>query len=396
MQVGKMMRVGVISCYFNHNYGSMLQAYATQRIIEKLGYEAVTFQCSAPIRYMTQSKGRYYFHKLTNKDIVKTKIRQFKGKIVLKRQPNLLKELDIRNSCFDAFYKKYIHLSPLNQNRAQLSKLAGTMDAVVVGSDMLWHPVNIEHDYYTLTFVPDAVKKISYATSFGTTVIPKYQKQQAKAFLKRFDSVSVRESSGVKVIKNLGVDKKVQVVLDPTLLFTAAEWMDIQREDSVIKGKYIFCYFLGVNQAHRRMAEEIKKATGYKIVTLQHLDEYVKEDENFGDIRPYNIGPEEFVNLIHHAEYVCTDSFHGTCFSILNHKKFLTFNRFLNTNSQSTNTRIDSLLGMLDLSERRVAETLDREKIMRKLDSEINYSQVDQKLSAVREESIRFLKDALA
>jgi hypothetical protein len=373
----------------------MLQAYATQKVIEKLGHEAITFQCCAPIQYMTQSKGRYYLHKFANKDIFKAKIRQLKGKIVLKKSADLRENFAIRNKCFDAFYKKYIHLSPLNKDRTQLSKLSESMDAVVVGSDMLWHPINIEHDYYTLTFVPDTVKKISYATSFGTTMIPKYLRQQTKNFLTRFDSISVRERSGVEVVRNLGVNKNVQVVLDPTLLFTAAEWMDIQSEKSIIKEKYIFCYFLGVNQAHRRMACEIQKATNYKIVVLQHLDEYVKEDEAFGDIKPYNVGPEEFVNLIRHAEYVCTDSFHGTCFSILNHKKFLTFNRFLNTNSQSTNTRIDSLLGMLDLSGRRVTEELDEAKIMCKLNSEIHYSEVDQKLSVFREESIMFLRNAL-
>lgn len=387
------MRIGIASCYYNRNYGSMLQAYATQKIIEKLGYEAITIQCLSPINYMTQSKAKYYFHKLCNVDILRSKIRQYKGRKNAAGNREYLSNKAIRNGKFDGFYKEYIHLSKLNKTREDLTKLSATLDAVVVGSDMLWHPVNIEHDYYTLTFVPDTVKRIAYATSFGTTIIPKYQRKQARDFLERFNAISVREQSGLKVIKELGVTKKAQVVLDPTLLFTADEWMDIQKEVPVIDEKYIFCYFLGVNQEHRKMANELKDKTEYKIVTLPHLDEYVSDDETFGDYQLFDIGPSEFVNLIRNAEYVLTDSFHGTCFSILNHKKFLTFNRFQAKNSQSTNTRIDSLLGNLHMEERRV--TSSNCDIKKKAEKEIDYEKADEILRNMRKESYEYLKTAI-
>lgn len=387
------MKIGIASCYYNRNYGSMLQAYATQRIIEKLGYEALTIQCLSPITYMTQSRVKYYFHKLSNWDIVKSKIRQHKGKSNATKNRDYYRNRSVRNEKFDMFYRKNIKLSKLNKTRGDLTHLVADMDAVVVGSDMLWHPVNIEHDYFTLTFVPDPVKRISYATSFGTTVIPRYQRKKAKLFLDRFNAISVREQSGIRVIEKLGVNKKAQVVLDPTLLFTSDEWMDIQDEKSLVDSKYIFCYFLGVNQDHRKKANELKRKTGYKIVTLPHLDEYVADDEEFGDFQLFDVGPSEFVNLIRNAEYVLTDSFHGTCFSILNHKQFVTFNRFQSNNTQSTNTRIDSLLGELHLEKRRVVS--ERDNIVEVATKEINYETVDVILSKMRDKSYNFLKTAI-
>ena len=390
------MKVGIASCYYHHNYGSMLQAYATQRIIEKLGCDSITIACNSPIAYMTQNKITYYFHKVTNPDIVKTKIRQFKSKKIIKLYPSVRKGRIERDEYFDNFYKKYIKLSQNNITRYDLTSVTSACDAVVVGSDMLWHPINVEHDYYTLMFVPDTVKKIAYATSFGTTKIPGYQVEIYKQFLNRFSSISVREKSGVDLIKSLGIDKMVSVVLDPTLLFTGDEWLEIQKVEPIYYEKYIFCYFLGVNQEHRNFANRLKEITGFQIVALQHLDEFVVNDLNFGDIKPYNVGPGEFVNLIRNAEYICTDSFHGTCFSILNHKKFYTFNRFNNKNTQSTNTRIDSLLEITGLENRRITSEDDAQKKINDINSDIDYDIVDEKLIIFREQSIDYLKEAIS
>lgn len=389
------MKVGIASCYYNHNYGSMLQAYATQRIIEELGYEATTIRCNTPITYMTQPKIKYYFHKISNIDIVKTKMRQFVSKENLKKHEEVRKGIKIRDRYFDEFYSKYIKLSKLNNTRDDLSNFAEKCDAVIVGSDMLWHPVNVEHNYFTLSFVPSNIKKIAYATSFGTTKIPRHQLSNYKEFLERFDFISVRETSGVNVINDLGINNTAIVVLDPTLLFDGKEWMEIQKEESIISEKYILCYFLGVNKEHREFAQKLKETTGFKIVALQHLDEFYKNDVQFGDIVPFNIGPGEFVNLIRNAEYVCTDSFHGSCFSILNHKQFFTFNRFNSKNSQSTNTRIDSLLKLVNMENRRMDCNLSKNEIKSLLKDNIDYSNTDEKLNKERQRSIKFIKNAL-
>lgn len=389
------MKVGIVSCYFHYNYGSMLQAYATQWAVDSLGGDAITIACNSPITYMTQPKINYYIHKVTNGDIVRTKIRQYRSKKNMKNYPNIKKCISERNKKFYDFSLSNFNLSELNVNRKSLSEFTSTCDAVVVGSDMLWHPVNVEHDYFTLTFVPDGVKKISYATSIGTAKIPMYQIETYKRFLSRFKYISVREQSGVEVISNLNIGKQASLVLDPTLLFTGEEWMRIQEKEPIIEGKYILCYFLGVNQEHRKFAQELKKVTGCKIVALQHLDEFVKNDIGFGDIISYDIGPAELVNLIRNAEFVCTDSFHGTCFSILNHKKFFIMNRFSNSNTQSTNTRIDSLLSLTGLEKQKIGDNWKEHDLFELLNNEIQYKLVDKKIEEERQKSLAYLKNAL-
>lgn len=389
------MKVAIASCYYNHNYGSMLQAYATQEAIKRLGCDTKTLRCLSPIHYMTQSKFRYYFHKVTNKDILSRKIREYKGKQNLKKYPEIQKNIEIRNECFDNFYKSSFDLTELLSTRDEMHQYVSQVDAVVVGSDQLWNPVNVEHDFFTLTFVPDDVNMIAYATSIGTTNIPDYQTETYRNFLSRFDSIAVREKSAVDVIKKLGISKDVAQVLDPTLLLTGDEWLGIQQKEAIVKEKYILCYYLGVNQDHRKFAEKVKRLTGLEIVTLPHLDEFVEKDINFGDKQLFDIGPAEFVNLIRNAELVLTDSFHGSCFSILNHKKFITLNRFSNANSESTNTRLDSLLSMLGLLDRRCNGSENDESIRSMLESDIDYEKVDRELQALRQDSITYLSNAL-
>ena len=297
-----------------------------------------------------------------------------------------------RDNYFEEFSRNFFRLSDRYDSFEELTKACNEKYSdVIVGSDQLWLPSNIYADYYTLNFVPDNVNKISYATSFGAAVIPKWQRESVKRFLERFQHLSVREQKGRELIKELtGLDAKI--ACDPTLLFGADEWLEIQDEKPFIDGKYIFCYFLGNNQLHRRFANELKEKTGYKIVALQHLDEYVKADENFGDIKPYNVGPSEFVNLIRNAEYVCTDSFHGSVFSSIYNKRFFTFMRFKADSTMSTNSRITSLLSILGLEDRLLTGEENAENYMNR---EINFEDVNKRLENFRKESLEYLKEAL-
>ena len=262
-----------------------------------------------------------------------------------------------------------------------------------MGSDQLWKPDSISHGYYTLDFVPDNVFKASYATSFGIKEMPKYQVKKCGAFLKRFDFLSTREVSGKEIIKNTS-GKDAVVVADPTLMLTSNDWDAIQPKERIIKEKYIFCYFLGKASWHREFAKKIKDITGYKIVSILHTDEYVKEDNKFADFSPYDVNPGDFLNLIKNAEYVCTDSFHCSVFSVIFKKLFFTFNRFDASKKQSTNTRIDSLLGILKLEDRRVlSPDYDLNVLMNKL---INYEQVDESLSSLCESSKIYLDQLIS
>ena len=275
-----------------------------------------------------------------------------------------------------------------------LTKLAReNYSDVVVGSDQLWLPVNVVADYYTLNWVPDNINKISYSTSFGVSTVPKKYTELYKRFLKRINYLSVREDTGVKLVKSLS-NKKTTLVCDPTLLLTKKEWKDIATPKRIIKDKYILCYFLGKNIEHRKFAGRLKKETGYKIVSLNHADEYVKYSDTYADITPYDIGPKEWINLIKYAEYVCTDSFHGTVFSLLFNKIFFDFRRHSEKNKNSTNSRIDSLLKVAGVNKNRILT--GKEDIKKVLKYKIDFKLVNKNLNKFRKESKEWLLGALS
>lgn len=383
-------KVGIVSCYFKHNYGSMLQAYATQKILDDWNIENETINLENLNKEISKGKRKYYLSQIFNFSFIKAKFGMVKLKLYCKlANGELGKNIKVRDKKFEAFEKMF-HFSKSYNTMKQICEQGDYTD-VLVGSDQLWLPVNIVADYYTLNFVPENVNKISFATSFGVSEIPEKYKEQYRNFLKRIDNLSVREDKGVKLVKEL-TGREATLVCDPTLLFDKEEWMEIQKEEPIIKEKYIFCYFLGKTIEYRKFAERLKEKTGYKIVSLNHLDEYVKYSDKFADEAPFDIGPSEFLNLIRNAEFVCTDSFHGTVFSLINHKKFFVFRRYPNQSKVSTNSRLDSLLKIVNLSDRMLEGEESVEKLIEK---EIDYEVVDEKLQEFREKSKEFLRGAI-
>lgn len=387
-----MKKVGIVSCYFQKNYGSQLQAYATQKYFDELNIDNETINISGISKEITLSKLKFYLRNITDQDMFKGRMNSVKRSLQRKLKKSTFgNQIATRNRMFEAFGNQYFKVSKPYASKDELSKACKDYSAIIVGSDQLWTPANIDADYYTLTFVPDNIPKISYATSFGVTYLPEYQKEKAGNFLKRIDYISVREQTGQKIVEQLA-NRKCEVVCDPTLLFTAEQWMDIQKNETIIDEKYIFCYFLGNNPEQRAFVKKLKVATGFKIVALLHNDEYIKSDCEFADIAPYDVGPGEFVNLIRNAEYIFTDSFHGSIFSILNRKLFFIFRRFTKSNSASTNTRLDTLLSQLGLEERLLTANEDVPKCMQ---MQIDYDKVNEKLEVFRNESKQFILNAL-
>ena len=386
-----MKKVGIVSCYFQKNYGSMLQAYATQQVIEKLGYEAETVRIDGIAKEIRNAKLKYYMKQLTDWTVVKGKLGFVKRFFLKKTDKEFKKNVTVRDSKFNEFKNTKYKLSPGYNSKKEIGSYCHNYSSVLVGSDQLWLPSNIDADYYTLNFVPDDVNKIAYATSFGVSSLPERQWDFASKFLNRINYVSVREEGGQKIIKEVA-HRNVSVVCDPTLLFTKDEWLRYFPDKRLYKDEYIFCYFLGNNPDQREFANKIRKMTGYKIISLLHMDEYIKSDISFPDYAPYNVGPEEFVNLIRHAELILTDSFHGTVFSVLNGKKFFTFRRFKEGSVLSTNSRMHSLFNLLDLHERFI--TAD-EDVQKALALEIDYKKVWNRIAKYRQKSYEYLIKAL-
>lgn len=388
-----MKKVGVVSCYFQPNYGSMLQAYATQMALDKLGYENETIDISGFNGEIRKAKLLYFAKASLSSGILLTKIGRAKDTIIRKvSKSEYTKNASIRNKAFKRFEDKYFRLSPRYASKKALGeKCIEYYDSVLVGSDQLWLPGNIAADYYTLNFVPDTVNTIAYATSFGQASLPRDTEKAASRFLKRIKHISVREDSGQKLVKKLAA-RDVPVVCDPTLLFTGEDWLSIQNEEAFFAGKYIFMYFLGSNKEHREFVSRLKKETGLQVVALPHIDEYVKADEECSDVQLYDVDPGQFLNLIRNAEYVCTDSFHCSVFSIQYRKQFFTFRRFNSKNKQSTNSRLDTLFKLTGITGRLIKGD---EEIAACLNSEIDFDAVHGRLAALRLRSLEYLKNAL-
>lgn len=388
-----MKKVGIVSCYFHPNYGSMLQAYATQKILDELGVENETICIDGIKGMLNRTKTRYYLRQIGNPDILAgTILRIGKRKLYRKLKKDTFgRQVEVRNACFEQFSKNRFRVSRKYQSREELTAAAPDYSSILVGSDQLWLASNIEADYYTLTWVPDEVNKIAYATSFGVSSLPEYLFDRTRAFLSRIEHIAVREEKGQELVK-LYTGREVPLVCDPTLLFGAEEWMDIQKEEAIIEGPYIFCYFLGNNTEDRAFARRLREATGYKIVALLHLDEYIKADCGYADETPYDIGPGEFINLIRHAAYICTDSFHGSVFSILNRKQFFTSMRVRKEGVLCTNNRIDSLFDTLGITGRKIDGSEDVEECMSRT---LDYDKIHKRIDEFRASSLEYLKDAL-
>lgn len=392
-----MKRVALITCYFQHNYGSMLQAYATQRYLDKINIPNETIRVDGFANEINKAKIKYFTNHILHPDIIKDKWGS--AKLLLQKKimrKTLGKNIKTRDKSFDSFYRKHIRLSKKFRSKSEVGQKAADYSAFLVGSDQLWLPSNIAADYYTLNFVPGNVKKIAYATSFGVSELPRNQAVAAQDFLRRFDFLSTREQSGKKIVNKL-IGKDIPIVCDPTLLLNADEWMDIQKSERFISDSYIFCYLLGDNPLPRAFVKKLKKETGLKIVALQQLDSYINEDEGFADETPYDVDPGDFLNLIRNADYVCTDSLHGTIFSIINRKKFFSFRRFKKKTTMSTNSRLDSLLNQLDLSSRMIEnKTAAREAFKKEIDYRAVYGKLSEFQRFSQEYLNRCFQDSIA
>jgi hypothetical protein len=379
-----MKKIGILSVQ-NHNYGSILQAYALQTFLEGMGYqtEIIRYQKTNIIKQAS----RLLYRPLLIAT-VKAKWKNIYCKLFQRELQSTV--LQSREHAFCKFVDEYLSFSEVFKGRRDLIEGCVQYDCFVLGSDQVWNPMNIGSDFFTMTFVPENKKKIAYAPSFGVSRIPKSQKKATAAYLQRIDYISVRERDGVKIVREL-TSRDVPQVVDPTILLNKTVWDEKKGERIVIKD-YIFCYFISANKTYRNFAKRLSKRTGLSIVSIPHVDEYVKADVGFGDILLCDIGPLEFINLISHASYVCTDSFHGSVFATLYERPFFTFDRYSRDVVDSTNSRLYSFLKLSGM-----------EKRMYKPDAEIgeeelmapDFSDANKRIAASRETSIKYLRDAL-
>lgn len=369
--------IGIVTVYTVPNYGTKLQAYAMQNIMSKYDKaELIGFVSKTDTR-PSAVFGKLYLkvHRKRNIHVTRPDIEQTK----------------IREKAIASF-DKYYNFGKTIKGTTNLRKEAHKYRAIVCGSDQLWAPINVIADYYTLTAFPKDMIRFSYAASFGVSEIPTKLKKKYTVFLKRLSKISVREESGAQIVQEL-TGYNAQVVLDPTLMVERREWEALcKTKKESGSGNYIFCYFLGKQMKHREFVNELAKLTGKQIITIPHFKEWNEADQNFGDIQLYNVDPVDFLNYIKNADIVCTDSFHGTVFSLIFNCKVAVFERFNKASRESTNSRIYSLLKQLNLESQLITEETSVEGF---LQNEIPYNTVEKRLQSLRADSFAYLDAVL-
>ena len=376
-------RMGVCIELKNDNYGSMLQSYATQYMLKDYGidYDLLIYKKKYTPIFFLKSLPRGLNYVLLHE------IRAMLAKkFFLQHHPELSNAVQKRKKAFAEFREKFFCApKQVFVGYNALKEGALQYNSFLSGSDQMWSPVGLPSNFYNLMFSPNKETRISYASSFGVKQIPWFQITRTKKYLRRIEHISCRENSGRDIIKKL-IQREVPVVVDPTLLFTGAQWLKMLPTEKKYGDKYIFSYLLGPDPSTRQEVEKLKNITGLPIISIH---QYLEADLDFGDISIEDAGPAEFISLINNATYICTDSFHGSVFSILMHKQFVVFNRYKEKNKSSKNTRIESLCKNLGLEKRRFSGD-----IVKDAEAQIDYEKVDRKVAEWRQYSYKYLEDA--
>lgn len=387
-----MKKIALVSCYFKENYGSMLQAFALQQFLLSHGYPVENINVRK-LDDFEAGKKKYYKSKIFDLKFISAKFGMIKMKIRKKvSHSELIQNLGVRDRAF-AEFKHNFNLSKTFRSYKELnSECENRYSDVIVGSDQLWLPVNVVADYYTLNWVPDDVNKVSYSTSLGIASIPEQYDSMYQRFLSRINHLSLREESATKLV-NEKYSLNGITVCDPTMLLTNEEWLSYVSAKRKVEEPYIFVYFLGKNKEHWNFVKKLRKKTGLKIVSLNHCDEYFKVADQISDMPLYDVNPFDFINLIHNAEYVCTDSFHGSVFSILNNKRFFTFRRFSDKSKVSTNSRVYSLLENFGLENHLLTGDENIDDVLKR---SFDYSYANKKMEEFRKMSSSWLLDSIS
>ena len=305
------------------NYGNRLQNYALQEVLSDLGNSVETLNNPWNNEY------NIYL------EWINFKIKKILFSIT--KSPERFK----RRINFESFNQDNIHFSKYWLNKEK-DKIAANQyyDVFICGSDQIWNSEAIEIDGKYFADFAEYNKRASYAASFGIESIVENRKKEFRNYLLGMRYLSVREYTGVQIIEEL-INQRADCHIDPTLLLSSNKWDRLADKYKFTNKKYIFCYFLG-----RPTEEILNKVKVYK--KENNIDVLSVWNRNDGSHN--NVGPGEFLSLIRGAEFILTDSFHGTAFSIIYHKPFYTFSR--NGVKECMDTRVVSLLNLLGLSER--------------------------------------------
>lgn len=366
-----MKKVGILTEHRARNFGSCLQAYALQTALEKLGYEAniIDYRPKA----IENSFGVFIVDLYKQCGNNPKKIMKFLINFVMFMPVRIIREIKFwkyRKNRYKLSKEKFAK----NANKI-LEKF--DYDAYVCGSDQIWNSKitnGLDEVYFARPF-SEKSKKISYAASIGLADIDK-DKALFREYLKSLDVVTVRETTAKDMLQPLS-DKEIHTVLDPTLLLNSAMWKEMFLHRKRPSNKYILVYSLRVDEQMVRYAKKISEEKHMPVIFFDLRKRYGRNS-----ISRFTADPSEFLYYLYYAEYVVTNSFHGTVFSTIFEKQFVC------VPMQGTSSRMIDLLNLIGLEKRLLSEGFD-------IDDVIDYSYARDIINKERERSIKILEEAL-
>lgn len=298
-------KVGLITIYHVPNFGSVLQTYATQEVIRKLGYECIVLRYKYP--------NEWHYTQGRQRPSLKSRIGHLLGLKPAHRKANKLEK----------FRRKFLNFSRLYDSLDAMNDENWTQyHSVAVGSDQVWNArFTLADSAFLLSFLPDSVRRLSIASSFALNSLPVELCEKYRKYLSRFNALSVREKNGIDIIRNqLKLNSNPVIVLDPTLLLGSEDWLSLlPRSRFVKRKKYILLYMLTYAFEPRPYIFDVLKYMsekyGYEILALEG---YTSAQQAKGLVMQNKTDSSisEFIDLFANADMVVTSSFHGTAFAV--------------------------------------------------------------------------------
>lgn len=368
------MKVILTTVFSAFNYGSSLQALAGKRIIEKTGYECELVKLKSLI------KGR---------DVRIGKLMTILFRSIFLNKNNSLKTYNnsynktlVEGTECKFFNFTDTYLKPQEVTYGELKRMAEESIACFSGSDQIWNSSTLYVDpLYYLRFAPQ-YKRVALSPSFGRDFIADYNKEKMRKWIIDYPYLSVREDSGVKLIKEL-TGRDAMHLLDPTLIINSEEWKSILCiEDK--PNDYILAYFLDEPSDYaKKCLKKLKEKLDCKILAIPYKFEYMDYSDSI-----IAAGPKEFVELVANAKVVCTDSFHGTVFAINMHTPFFTYEReYGSANKQSE--RVLSILRKVDMLDRYQPKNVVEEL------NNLDFEHSEEILNAERKKAYDYVNNAI-
>ena len=379
------MKVGILTILNVNNYGAELQCCALYRKLQQLGYDAEVINYLFGIHPEHVFDGEKRTVPIPLKQLIKVKLLPVvQNMFCMFHQKNKR----LRNKRFDEFHAKYNHLtSTVYPSVKSLYEAKFNYDVLCIGSDQVWNYMKgYSLEPFFACFDKNNTKKITYASSIGLSSLSVEAEQVFKKELTNFAYISVREQQASEILEKL-LNRKIDVVLDPTLILNKQEWIEVAKYDMCPKEKYLLVYIVTIKPCDYvlTLARHIAKRRNLKIVRICR-DAY--PEHSGSDVEEIlTAGPSDFVGLFSKAEFVVTNSFHGTVFSINFSKPFYSVIK----SHHSTNSRLTSILKKLGLEDRIVPVGSQLPMI-----SDIDFSDPSAKLEAERKLSIEYINKALS